>query len=167
MDKREAITKMAEEFNAIDRLLINRALIGEEYQYADNFIKYKQIVIGDYVVYPESSEIIEISDDGEEVRLDGFEDWYDIDELEFEDSIEYGGLPMWSTMWQTDILDYRINREGQVFLNELKEIGILVWDTEIGTMIGIDGAGYSFFDEHWSKLYDLLGYAWHDNNNED
>ena len=28
-------------------------------------------------------------------------------------------------------------------------------------VLGINGAGYDFYSDHWSKLYDALGYHWH------
>lgn len=28
--------------------------------------------------------------------------------------------------------------------------------------LGIDGAGYSFMEHHWSKLYDAMGLKWHE-----
>lgn len=38
-----------------------------------------------------------------------------------------------------------------------------VWTAEFDDhlLLGIDGAGYDFFAQHWSKLYDALGYHWH------
>jgi len=43
------------------------------------------------------------------------------------------------------------------------QAGFLVYDCdEAGILLGVDGAGYSFHDTHWAKLYDLRGLHWHD-----
>lgn len=43
------------------------------------------------------------------------------------------------------------------------QAGFLVYDCdEAGILLGVDGAGYSFHDTHWAKLYELRGLQWHD-----
>lgn len=39
--------------------------------------------------------------------------------------------------------------------------GIMGREFDGELLLGINGAGYSFNAEHWSKLYDALGYHWH------
>lgn len=34
-------------------------------------------------------------------------------------------------------------------------IGVITGDGNLENMMFIAGAGYNFYDEHWSKLYDL------------
>jgi len=47
--------------------------------------------------------------------------------------------------------------------SDIAELGITVYETdEIGVYLGIDGAGYNFYEEHWIPLYDLRGLRWHE-----
>jgi len=39
--------------------------------------------------------------------------------------------------------------------------GIIAREIDGELLLGINGAGYSFFDSHWVLLYDELGYSWH------
>ena len=36
-----------------------------------------------------------------------------------------------------------------------------------GYFFGIDGAGYSFYEEHWIPLYKARGLQWHKENEEE
>lgn len=40
--------------------------------------------------------------------------------------------------------------------------GIIAREFDGELLLGINGAGYSFFDSHWQRLYDELGYTWHE-----
>jgi len=42
------------------------------------------------------------------------------------------------------------------------ETGIYAIQFDGELLLGIHGAGYDFYSEHWSKLYDALGYLWHE-----
>ena len=45
-----------------------------------------------------------------------------------------------------------------------EECGIIVYETdEIGVFLGINGAGYDFYETHWLPLYRLRGLKWHEN----
>lgn len=47
---------------------------------------------------------------------------------------------------------------------EVADTGILMIDgPDGGVYLGIDGGGYSFYDDHWTPLYVALGYSWHEN----
>lgn len=70
-------------------------------------------------------------------------------------------LPMWGTMWTLgDSFDE------DWFANNLEtayRLGFRVYEHEdLGIVIGIDGAGYDFYEEHWIPLYKALGLRWHD-----
>lgn len=40
--------------------------------------------------------------------------------------------------------------------------GFLIYEAdETGIVLGIDGGGYSFFDQHWIPLYRFRGLRWH------
>lgn len=41
------------------------------------------------------------------------------------------------------------------------DTGIYAREFDDHLCLGIHGAGYSFFDSHWPRLYDALGYHWH------
>ena len=72
----------------------------------------------------------------------------------------YGYLPMWGTLWSFDDssdIDWLSNH-----LQEMADCGFRVYyHEEWGYFFGIDGAGYSFYDEHWIPLYKARGLYWH------
>ena len=41
------------------------------------------------------------------------------------------------------------------------DTGIVAQYVDEELVLGIDGAGYSFYDSHWFPLYIALGYQWH------
>lgn len=45
---------------------------------------------------------------------------------------------------------------------EVGDTGILARELDGELLLGINGAGYSFFDSHWLRLYQALGYSWHE-----
>lgn len=69
-------------------------------------------------------------------------------------------LPMWGTMFSFgDQLD-----DGWVEDNlaSFEECGVMVFDVpSIGYVLGIDGAGYDFYEQHWLPLYRKRGLQWH------
>ena len=71
-------------------------------------------------------------------------------------------IPMWSWVFVPDeYID-------EVWIKEhAKEIwskcGIIVYETdELGVYLGINGAGYNFYEAHWIPLYKLRGLKWHE-----
>ena len=44
---------------------------------------------------------------------------------------------------------------------EVADTGIWAREFDDKLLLGIQGAGYNFYDHHWEKLYDALGYSWH------
>jgi hypothetical protein len=42
------------------------------------------------------------------------------------------------------------------------ETCVFIYEIEGEYLIGINGAGWNFYDGAWDKLYDLLGLEWHD-----
>ena len=68
------------------------------------------------------------------------------------------GLPAHGSMWLLD----RNYFEDKV--TELSECGFVVFDCaeENKLLVGIDGGGYDFFSAHFEKLYDRLGFDWHE-----
>jgi len=53
-------------------------------------------------------------------------------------------------------------REDELYL--VTQCGFFVYECELfnGYLLGIDGGGYSFIDEHWIPLYKALGLNWHE-----
>lgn len=104
--------------------------------------------------YDEESELYCIElDDGFKVSLkkEGFE-------VEYDDF-----LPMWGTMWSfRDSADnYWLEEAGGIGI--MSRCGFRVYESqEFGYFFGIDGAGYSFYEEHWVPLYRARGLQWHD-----
>ena len=71
-------------------------------------------------------------------------------------------LPMWGTMWSfgDSADDYWLEKRGGLEL--MAECGFRIYEQEdFGYLFGIDGAGYSFMDEHWIPLYKARGLHWH------
>ena len=82
---------------------------------------------------------------------------------------EYGSVypPMWGTYFTPDdmldeewILDH---------MEEVAECGFtIIQNHENGFVaLGVDGAGYSFYDAHWIPLYKARGLKWSDEDMED
>lgn len=73
------------------------------------------------------------------------------------------GLPMWGTMWTFDDpcdCDWLADEDN---LRKMAECGFRIYESEdYGYIFGIDGCGYSFFDEHWIPLYKARRLRWHD-----
>lgn len=40
--------------------------------------------------------------------------------------------------------------------------GIYAVEFDDSLLLGINGAGYGFYEAHWNSLYDELGYQWHE-----
>ena len=71
-------------------------------------------------------------------------------------------LPMWGTMWSFGDSedDYWLEEEDGLEL--MAECGFRIYGQEdFGYLFGIDGAGYSFMDNHWIPLYKARGLRWH------
>lgn len=75
-------------------------------------------------------------------------------------------LPMWGTMWALkDCCDIRW-LEGN--LHAVANCGFRIYESEdYGYLIGIDGAGYDFYESHWLPLYKARGLHWHTEDKEE
>lgn len=69
-------------------------------------------------------------------------------------------LPMWGTVWTFgERIDDEWARENA---ETLSSCGFHVYDSEdLGVFIGINGAGYDFYEAHWTPLYEARGLRWH------
>lgn len=71
-------------------------------------------------------------------------------------------LPMWGTMWSFGDSADDSWLEEEDGLELMAECGFRIYEQEdFGYLFGIDGAGYSFMDEHWIPLYKARGLRWH------
>lgn len=87
----------------------------------------------------------------------------DYDRVEKE---KYSLLPMWGTMWTfSEDLDEDWVREN---LDKVAKCGFRIYeDYKTGDIyIGIDGAGYNFYEAHWIPLYEARGLKWHSDETE-
>lgn len=65
-----------------------------------------------------------------------------------------------SDAWrETDVEEAFFSADGWMAVGDT---GILAIEFDGYLLLGINGAGYSFHDSHWSRLYDELGYKWHE-----
>lgn len=68
---------------------------------------------------------------------------------------------MWGTMWQFG--DSADEWWLENHLEEMAACGFRIYESnEFGYFFGIDGAGYSFYEEHWIPLYKAVGLQWHE-----
>ena len=58
--------------------------------------------------------------------------------------------------------------EEQDGIRKMSECGFQIYHHEDwGYFFGIDGCGYSFYDEHWIPLYKARGLKWHNTTTEE
>lgn len=171
MTVREAAEEWVREFNAIPQGMIEKLMRLEPGDWTEvTMPSYGRRVYvpgsslpdsydgeendGCVVGYDEESELYCIElDDGFKVSLEAgdFEVEYD------------GGLPMWGTMWSfgDSADDYWLEELDGIAI--MSRCGFRIYESEeFGYFFGIDGAGYSFYDEHWCPLYRARGLQWHD-----
>lgn len=130
--------------------------------------KYDHISIfsGDYA--GEDGEIVRcVGDDEYIVELDSSK--YPDPVTVFEDEFEVqrdDGLPMWGTMWEfKDVCDEQWLENN---LQAVANCGFRIYESEdYGYLIGIDGAGYDFYEAHWLPLYKARGLHWHKEDKEE
>ena len=116
-------------------------------------------------------------EDGEIVRhVDGDEYTVQLDSDEYPDPVTVSSdefdverddvLPMWGTMWAfEDRCDINWLEDD---LQAVADCGFRIYESEdYEYLIGIDGAGYDFYEAHWIPLYKARGLHWHKENEED
>ena len=171
MTVREAAKEWVREFNAIPQSMIDKLM-------KLDFEDWHEVTTPAYGcrVYVPSSSLPDSyngeEDEGEVISYDEESELYCI-ELDdgFKVSLEEGdfevvrddSLPMWGTMWSFG------DSADDYWLSDMDGIGVMsrcgfrIYESEeFGYFFGIDGAGYSFYDEHWVPLYRARGLHWHD-----
>lgn len=73
-------------------------------------------------------------------------------------------LPVWGYMWMfDDLIDEEWARKNPHLISQC---GFRIYKDQDNDwlFIGINGAGYDFFEEHWKPLYLARGLKWHKDN---
>ena len=156
---KEATQHWVNGFNAIPYSLIERAYKDN----IDDLIELTPITVGDYVWsndHQTECEVISINREEKTavLNVDEEEVTVDLDELNLEND---SWLPMWGWLWMFgERIDEDWAREN---LEEVAECGFRIFeDADSGDIyIGIDGAGYDFYEQHWIPLYNARGLRWH------
>lgn len=136
---------------------IIEALLREDF---DSWVELTPWKVGDTVTYScEEYEVQEILEDGK-VRIKN-DDEEETVESSWIEPRDYDGVPMWGYLWELDSMDLDWVREN---LSKVAECGFKIYEIEKFDLllIGIDGAGYDFYEEHWIPLYEARGLQWHD-----
>lgn len=69
-------------------------------------------------------------------------------------------FPMCGTMFVPENIDQEWIRRN---LQKVADLGFRIYDSDdFGLALGIDGAGYDFYEAFWTPLYDLRGLKWHE-----
>ena len=91
------------------------------------------------------------------------EDGYDEEDEEY-GSFGYTHEPMWSTWFMPkDRLDVEWIIENQEEIAKLGFTIIRISSEHFEEIaLGIDRAGYGFYEQHWIPLYELRGFRWHE-----
>lgn len=169
MTIREAAEMWVREFNAIPQDMIDK-LMGLE---PDNWHEVTKPTAGRRVYvfrHPEGCDSQE--NFGEIVGYNEDEDTYtvelddgamiEVEDGDFEVETD-SSLPMWGTMWSfgDSCDDHWLEDKGGIRI--MSDCGFRVYESDdYGYFFGIDGAGYSFYEEHWEPLYRARGLQWHD-----
>lgn len=163
MTIKEATERWVSSFNAIPQSLIVKAYLKNDD--IDSIQEITPITDGNLVwsnEYQTEAEVLSVDRENETARIDVNEDEdveVSIHDLNREDD-DY--LPMWGTMWTfgSTMEDYWIEEQGG--LEVMADCGFRIYETdELGYLFGIDGAGYSFYEDHWIPLYKARGLKWH------
>ena len=164
----EAARAFVREFDAIPQDVIIKLLERDpdELQEITPPAKYDHV----YICYGDHSgeygEIVSVDPENEDayiVELDGSHDRLSVEEGEF-DVERDDFLPTWGTMWSPPQIDqdWILGFDGNNHLQEVADCGFRIYEQEdYGVILGIDGAGYDFYESHWIPLYQARGLHWH------
>lgn len=170
---KDAAHEWVGQFNAIPQSIIIKLMAHDEDAITEVTPPGKgdKVYIWDGEYDGEYGEIIESRYDGEDdlylVKIDGMDEDAVLSRDEF--NVQYDdGLPMWGTMWSFDDSCDNWWLEKGEGLQKMADCGFRIYEQEdFGFIFGIDGAGYSFFEEHWVPLYKARGLHWHDEGAEE
>jgi hypothetical protein len=66
----------------------------------------------------------------------------------------------WSVLG--DYIDEEMSGERCVLDKDDNTTAMFIYELDGEYWLGVDGAGWSFYDGVWDKLYDIIGLKWHD-----
>lgn len=164
MNKMEAVRTWVDGFNAVNSSLIERAFANR----IEEWLELTPIVPGDSVYYKNDCvEVLDVNHEDDLITLDLIDNDTNeniiVQKYEVEDIFD-SWLPMWGTLWTFSCnLDEEWAKENPSLLSKC---GFRIFeDQETGEIyLGIDGAGYNFYDAHWIPLYEARGLQWHTTN---
>ncbi len=160
MTKKQAAERMVNnELNSIPQVLIEKA-----YFENDNFESFRNVtpLYEDQEVSYNNETYTVFNPDFEGNAIlthDGIQ-MVEVDPYEIEEIENRPLLPMWATMWQTiGVLSHWVEEN----MNTVASLGFQIYECDDldGYIIGIDGAGYDFYESHWIPLYEAQGLEWH------
>lgn len=68
---------------------------------------------------------------------------------------------MWGNVWTFG--EWLDKEWAEEHLQEISDCGFRIYQhDDIGLFIGIDGAGYDFYEAHWIPLYKSRSLKWHE-----
>ena len=164
---REAAEAWVKEFSAIPQSLIEKAYMGDN---IDSITEITPISINDRVYHYDKGEygyITDMTEDGNFIVELGNGEKIEAEAEDMEADRD-SFLPMWGTMWMFgDSCDeWWITDREENGLQIMANCGFRIYEIDEGIIFGIDGAGYSFYDEHWIPLYKARGLQWHETEEE-
>ena len=159
----EAVKYWVRGFNAIERGLMDSIAKNN----IDDICELTPVAEGNTVwsnEHQETTTVQSVDYDNETaiIDIDGEEVETELNDISVEHDDFY---PMWNTMWTfEDTCDETWARDN---LGLMAQCGFRIYEyQETGTLyIGIDGAGYDFYEAHWNKLYKARGLKWHTEEN--
>lgn len=162
----DAVHAWVAEFNAIPMAIIDKLLEqnSEELHEITPPSVGDRVFVFDSIADEDTGEIIEHNKDIYTIKLDdGTTCVLEAGDFEVQHD-EF--LPMWGTMWAFgDSIDNWWLEDGG--LQIMADCGFRIYEQEdYDYIFGIDGAGYSFYDEHWIPLYKARGLKWHKEESE-
>ena len=163
---REATEQWVKEFSAIPQSLIEKAYMENN---IGHITEITPLSINDRVYHYDKGEygcITDMTDDEEfVVELDNGEEIKAKSEDMEANRDDF--LPMWGTMWMfgDSCDDWWVNEDDG--LQIMANCSFRIYEIDEGIIFGIDGAGYSFYDEHWIPLYKARGLQWHKTDEEE
>lgn len=112
----------------------------------ENFDAFPSWVVTDNLGYYECWEFVGALDEDEQKDVG--------------EKYGYTNKPMWNTWF---IPSEFVRRFIECNDEAVMDMGFtLIYNDNELFAIGVDGAGYSFRDTHFTKLYDALGFKWHE-----
>lgn len=162
MNLQEAIRKFVSELNSIPTTMVSELYENKP----ENLIELTPPTEDDTVYHHRFGEgRIILVDYGQQNAVVDFytygENVVALEELEVERD---DFLPMWGYMW---MVDNPIDKEwARKNLHLVAQCGFRIYEDQNNDwlFIGIDGAGYDFFEKHWKPLYLARGLKWHEDD---